>query len=206
MSIKEKFGIIREYPEKVNAKREALFVLLVILIGLILGFIAKATDSVSVMGEIGTYLGVWIFAATLIAAFSRSPLLSALHTLIFFLAMLISYYAYGSLALGFFPRAYFLGWLIIALLSPIGGFVVWFSRGKGRIAIICASIPIAMLIAEGHPAYYTYKIPLILDLIFALILIMILPKTWKQRGFVTLVAAALSLVLVKFYVLSFLPW
>ena len=94
--------------------------------GLALGLIAKAADSVSVVGDIGTYLGVWVFAATLIAAFSSLPLLAALNAMVFFLALLTSYFLYGSLALGFFPRAYFLGWLVIALLSPIGGFVVWF--------------------------------------------------------------------------------
>jgi len=173
-----------------------------------LGLIAKATDSVSVIGDIGTYLGVWVFTATLIAAFSRSPLFAALNTLMFFLALLTAYYTYGSLVLGFFPKAYFLGWLIVALLSPLGGVAVWFSRGKGCLAIICASIPIAVLFAEGYPVYYYYifKIPLILDLVFALILAFVLPKTWKQKGLALLLAFALSFALVNFHVLSFLPW
>jgi hypothetical protein len=206
IQIREKIESIRKHSDKVNFKREALVILLTITMGLALGFIAKSADSVSLVGDIGTYLGVWVFAATLIAAFSRSPLLAALNTMVFFLALLTSYYLYGTLVLGFFPRAYFLGWLFIALLSPIGGFIVWFSRGNGWISVICASIPTAILIAEGYPAYYTYKIPLILDLLFALILATALPKTWKQRGFVLLVALALAFVLVNLHVLSFLPW
>ena len=57
-----------------------------------MGFIAKATDSVSMIGDIGTELGVWVFTATLLAAFSRYPLSAALNTLLFFLAMLCAYY------------------------------------------------------------------------------------------------------------------
>jgi hypothetical protein len=180
--------------------------LLVIILGLILGVAAKAADGMAVVGDIGTYLGIWAFAASLIAAYSRTPFLAALNTLLFFLALLAAYYIYGSAVLGFFPRSYFLGWLIVAALSPIGGFAVWFSRGRGWFAAICASIPIAVLIAEGYPAYYTYQIPLILDLLYALILGMALPQTWKQKGFVLLAAIAFSFVLTKLHVLSFLPW
>jgi hypothetical protein len=108
--------------------------------------------------------------------------------------------------LGFFPRAYFLGWLVISLLSAIGGFVLWFSRGNKWPAIISAALPVAALIAEGYPAYYTYKIPLILDLVFAVILLVILQKTLKQKLFTLITSCVFAFAIDKLYLFSFLPW
>jgi hypothetical protein len=99
-----------------------------------------------------------------------------------------------------------LGWLFVALLSPVGGVVVWFSRGKGWLAIISAALPAALLLTEGYPAYYTYQVPLIFDLCCALALLIILPKTWKQKGFTLIISMALAVMMASFHVLSFLPW
>ena len=123
---------IREFPQTANKKYEILFTLSVIVFGLLFGFIAKATDSISLIGDIGTDLGVWIFIVSMIAAFSSRPLSAIINTPVFLLSMLTSYYLYGQVVLGFFPKSYFMGWLVMALISPIGGIVVWLSRGKGR--------------------------------------------------------------------------
>jgi hypothetical protein len=193
-------------PDVLSCKREITHSACVLLLGLILGFVAKAADGISIIGDIGTYLGVWVFVATMVAAFSKSHFLAALNTLLLFLALLAAYYAYGQIALGFFPRSYFAGWLFIALLSPVGGVVVWFSRGKGRLAIISAALPIALLITEGYPAYYTYQAPLVFDLCCAVALLIMLPKTWKQKGMTFIISIALAVIMILFRVLSFLPW
>ena len=179
---------IREFPQTANKKYEILFTLSVIVFGLLFGFIAKATDSISLIGDIGTDLGVWVFIVSMIAAFSSRPLSAIINTPAFLLSMLTSYYIYGQVALGFFPKSYFMGWLVMALISPIGGIVVWLSRGKGIIANICAAMPASILLACGYPALYTHQPVLILDLIFAALLLMILPKAWKKRAIATGIA------------------
>jgi len=202
----DKLGMIRGWPEKANFRRELLFTLAAAAFGLLLGYIAKAADSVSIIGDIGTELGVWVFIVTMIAAFSLRPLFAAINAPAFLLSMLLSYYLYGQLILGFFPKAYFMGWLVIALISPIGGFVVWFSRGKGIIANICAALPVSVLLACGYPAVYTHNPVYIIELVFAVVMLLVLPKTWKGRAVTTGVAAVFAIIIVQSRLISFLPW
>lgn len=193
-------------PDSLSLKREFVCSSCALLLGLVLGIAAKATDSVSAIGEIGTNLGVWVFVATMVAAFSKTPFLAAINTLLFFLALLTAYYIYGQFVLGFFPRAYLLGWLFIAVLSPACGIIAWFSRGKGWLAIISAALPVALLIAEGYPAYYTFQIPLILDLCCAVVLLVVLRKTWRDRGIALAISCVVAFLFQHFYILNLLPW
>ena len=197
---------IREFPSIINKKHEILFTFFVIVSGLLFGFIAKATDSVSLIGDIGTDLGVWVFIVSIIAAFSSRPLSAIINTPAFLLSMLTSYYVYGQVVLGFFPESYFMGWLIIALLAPIGGIIIWFSHGKGIIANICAAMSTSILLACGYSALYTYHPVLILDLIFAALLLVILPRTWKERAIATGIALIFAIIIVNLQLISYLPW
>lgn len=197
---------IRTWSEKINIKREILFTLSVFILGLLFGYVAKATDSVSIFGEIGTDLGIWVFIVSLVAAFSSRPLFAIINTPILFVSMLLSYYVYGQIVFGFFPKTYFIGWLIIALISPIGGFIVWLSRGKGIFANISAAIPSSILFACGYPAVYTKSPVLVLDLFFAILLLILLPKTWKERAIATGTAIILCVAIVQLHLISYLPW
>lgn len=116
--------------------------------GGIMGLAAKHFDNAPVIGEIGTYLGVWVFAASLIAAFSRTPLHAAVLVPLFFVAMLAAYYLYSMRLFAFFPRREFLYWGGIAAASPAGAWIVWHGRGKGWIAALCASLPVALLLLK----------------------------------------------------------
>lgn len=118
-----------------------------------IGVIAKMTDSVSIIGDIGTELGIWVFTAAIIAAYSRYPVSGAINVFLFFTAVLAAYYAHGALVLNFFPKAYFLGWLIAALISPFAGFLAWFTRADGIAGSIITALPVALLFAHGYPAF-----------------------------------------------------
>lgn len=204
--MRKAINAIRLMPEKIDIKREKRISLFVMLLGLALGYIAKKTDSISMIGEIGTDLGIWVFIASIIVAFSHTPITAAINAPIFFLSMLASYYLYGHLVLGFFPRAYFLGWLAVSLLSPIGGVFVWFSRGNGWVAAVCAALPIAILLAWGYPAFYVYRIPLMLDILYAVVLLIVLPKTGRQKAITLVISCALAFMMVQSHALSYLPW
>ncbi|MEW8956696.1 hypothetical protein [Clostridium sp.] len=185
MRLNEKINNIRTLPEKLNIKHEVIFSSLVLFLGLSLGLIAKTSDSISIIGDIGTEIGIWIFIATLIASYSMHPLSASINVPIFFLGMLCTYYTYTHFVLGFFPRSYFIIWLIITLFfTPIAGFITWFSRGKGIISIVSSSLPIALLLAHGYPALYTQRISLYISLICGIILNLILPRTPKMKIFV----------------------
>lgn len=206
MKIKEHMKHIRPIPDKFSFKKELIFSVCIIVLGLLLGTIAKMTDSISVIGDIGTELGIWIFLATLIAVYSRYPTAAAVNVLLFFLSMLCSYYIYGQLVLGFFPRAYFIGWLIIALFSPFAGSFVWFSKGSGIVSILVAALPISLLFSLGYPAFYTYNITSILTLLFGVVLTIILSKTIKQRISLFFISILFAMIIVQFQLVNYLPF
>ncbi|MFF2448824.1 DUF6518 family protein [Neobacillus sp. NPDC058068] len=179
--MKEKLVYIRAKSDKVPPlQQRSVRVLFVFLLGALLGFLANFSDG-SVIGLIGTYLSFWIVIATIIAVRSRSPKAAALHTFIFLMTMLIVYYIYSMVQFGFFSMDYFITWGSIALLSPIGGYAVWYAKGNGWIAALCAALPISGLLVEGYSFFYTFSIPQGFDIISAAMLFIILPANHFQR-------------------------
>lgn len=216
MNIKEGLNSVRIMPNsQVSIQRKIICILLIFLFGLGLGFLAKYVESVphysgtvgdllNLFGSIGTQLGIWVFIATIIAVWSRIPKAGAVHVFSFFMGMLISYYAYSTYVFGFFPKHYFIAWGIFALLSPICGYIVWYGGGNGWISVFCASLPIGLLLAQGYTFYYTFSILQGLDLIMALILLIIISKTWLHRLYILPFAVAVCFAITKFHVLSYL--
>ncbi|NMH68241.1 hypothetical protein HF072_05550 [Bacillus sp. RO3] len=151
-----------------------------LILGVLLGTFAKYADG-TVVGWIGTQLGVWVLIATFIVMASRTPLRAALHTLVFFLAMLMAYYIYSMILFGFFPTHYFLLWTAVALVSPFGAYMVWFARGKGWSAAFFAALPISVLVFEGQSFFYTFSIVSGFDIAAAILLFVLLPKDHLQR-------------------------
>ncbi|MCM3706322.1 MULTISPECIES: DUF6518 family protein [Cytobacillus] len=139
--------------EQLAFKRKMGMVLVIFLTGALLGLLAKYTDG-TVLGLIGSGLGFWIAAASLLAAWSRTPKDAGLHVLAFFSAMLSAYYLYSMILFGFFPKSQFIFWGGIALLSPICGYAIWFARGEGWRAAFCAAMPISLLIGESFSFIY----------------------------------------------------
>jgi len=145
-----------------------------------MGLAAKRFDNAPVLGEIGTYLGVWVFTTSLIAAFSRTPLQATLLVPLFLVTMLIAYYAYSMALFGFFPQRQFLAWAGLAAVSPVGAWIVWHGRGTGWDAALCASLPVALLLVEGYPALYTGRTALAFDLAAAIVLLVLLARSARQ--------------------------
>ncbi len=197
---------LRPYPEKLSVRFEFIFSGSTLLLGLFMGLIAKMTDSVSVIGEIGTQLGIWVFAAAIVAAYSRYPLTAGINVLLFFLSMLFAYYVYGYTVLGFFSRAYFMGWLMIALLSPLAGVCAWFSKAKGIVGSIVTALPVAILFAEGYPAFYTSSFVLYTSLLLGIALCAVLPRTIKQKISAFVIAIPIAFLIDSLHLLDFLPF
>ena len=206
MNINFKIQKLRPYPTKLSIKKEIAFSFCVLILGIVMGLIAKMTDSISIIGQIGTEIGIWIFVATIIAAYSRYPLSAAVNVILFFLAMLFTYYIYGHIVLGFFPKEYFVGWLIIALISPFAGFITWFSKARGLVSSIITAIPAALLFTHGYPAFYTLKLTLFLSLLMGCILCFILPSTARNKVIAIGLAIILAFIFEKLYIFSFLPF
>lgn len=196
---------IRAKPDiRIPVQRKVIQAIFSLFLGALLGFLAKYFDNVPYVGAIGTSLGVWILVATLLAAWSRSPKAAALHVFNFFAAMLTVYYLYSMILFGFFPKYYFLAWGGIALLSPLGAYIVWYARRGGWISAFCASLPIGLLLVEGYQFFYTGSIPQGFDVLAAIVLTVILGNTGGQRLRILLIAGVVFLIFWKLHVLSLL--
>jgi len=196
----------RKIPKKKLYRADIFYSLCIIVLGAGLGYISKRMDSISIIGQITTELGIWVFAAAIIAVYSRKPSYAAVNVVLFFLAMLGAYYAYGKLMLGFFPKAYFMGWLAVSFASGLYGFVVWFSKGKDIISILASAAVVSILYALGYPAFYTHKITLFITLFFGVVLNIFLPHA-KKRAFIVFVCSVILAVLItKFHLISYLPF
>lgn len=129
------------------------------ILGIILGFTAKILDSPimpsipSILGLIASHWGIWIFICTLLAAYSNTSKLAAIRVFTFLISMLFSYYIYTVSFLGIFPIKYILFWCIMALLSIVPGYIIWFSRGDSLIANVIIALPISIIALEGYMIY-----------------------------------------------------
>lgn len=214
--MRDKLNKIRaETDTIITTKQRLLRILFVFIFGLALGFFAKYADTIpsngingtwllSIIGDIGTCLGIWVFISAIIAAWSRSSKAAAINVFFFFVGMLISYYTYSWVLFGFFPKRYFLAWGMMALLSPIYAYIVWHSRGNSWIAAFCAAIPISMLFLEGYTFYYTYSIEQGFDLFFAILLFVFLPKENLQRLRLIPFVAAMFFIMWRIELMSFI--
>ena len=132
---------------KLTAKQITIHLSACYIFGVLLGVIAKYSDTVSSNGvkgmffsfisDITTNLGIWVVLATIIAVWSRSPIYAGLKVLTFFLGMLLAYYIYSQVLLVFSQPTIFYVSGIIALVSPLAAYTVWFSRGEGWVAAFC---------------------------------------------------------------------
>ncbi|WP_019639249.1 hypothetical protein [Paenibacillus fonticola] len=206
---------------KLGTKLKMFRILLFLIFGAILGLLAKFADTVginvdstallkiyqyslSMISDITTNLGIWVFIAAVIAARSRSPKAAAIHVFVFFFGVLLAYYVYSTMLFGFFPTYYFYRWGLICLLSPIGAYVVWYARGKGWIAAICSSPPIALLLTIGFGFFYTHSLLQGINLLLSILLLVALPSNNVQRLRVLPFVAVLFFLIKKLELISLL--
>ncbi|MBM7702906.1 DUF6518 family protein [Metabacillus iocasae] len=180
-------AIRKKSQDERTVQRKLTYLVLLVLVGATFGFVSKYVDGSS-LGLIGSDISFWVVVTTIIAAWSRSPRAAALHACLFLSAMLIVYYLYSMILFGFFPTSYFIGWGSIALLSPIAGYIIWFSRGEGWLAACIAAAPISVLIVNGSSFFYVLSLEVSslwttqgFSLLSAVILFLFLPNHSKQR-------------------------
>ncbi|RDW14945.1 hypothetical protein [Oceanobacillus chungangensis] len=144
---------------RVGKKQKAYSVLFSAIFGFTLGVVAKMLDSplipheFSILGFIGSNWGIWIFISTLIAVYSYTPKLAATRVFIFLISLLFSYYTYTILLLELFPLKYIIFWCIVALLSTIPAYIMWYSHADHLISSIITALPISVIAFEGYKIY-----------------------------------------------------
>jgi hypothetical protein len=196
----------RKISDNFSIRQEMLTSLGVIISGTIFGIIAKATDSTTLIGDIGTDLSIWVLLGTVIAAYSHQPISAGINTMLFFLGLLAGYYTYGQFMLNFFPTSYFFGWFVVALVSLPCGFVIWFSRSSDLLGAIITAVPAGIIFAWSYPAFYTYNIVLILGVVYGILLCALLPHGWKMKCAAIVLSLAVAFIIESLNLLSMLPF
>lgn len=200
-----KLKSVREDSVVLSPKEKLLQHFWVFIAGVVLGSFAKYADTVPSnvipgLSDIFSYLGLYIFLVTLLAAWSHSPKTAAINSLLFLLALVETYYLYSFLLYGFIAIKHFMFWNFIAFISPIPAFILWYSRGKGLLADLCAAFPIGFLLNEGFSFFYVlplHAFQLGFDLLIALILLFILPQNQNQRIRVSLFSIIIFILMIS---------
>jgi len=203
----------------IATKQKVIRVLFIFIFGVTMGFISKYADTVGIsvdghivlmiyqysvdfIKDITSKIGLWIFIATIIAVWSRSPRSAAIHVFVFFVGMLLAYYSYSTYLFGFVPKYYVYRWGLISFLSLIGAYIVWHADGKGWLSACCAAPPIALLLTIGYSFFYTQLLLQGIDLIFSLILFVLLAVNNLQRLRILFVVVVLFLLIEKLNLIS----
>ena len=142
---------------------------------------------------------VWIFAATLIAYHSWSPLGAGLQCFFFFICMCISYFIPKHLHFGYSVVLQFSLWGAIALFSVIPAAVIWFSGYLPGWGIVIKILPVVAV--TGEIAFNIYRC---LDYYSPIpgqqaepLKWLLMPDRMIQLGFYILFVILLLLILMK---------
>ncbi|MFJ7975807.1 hypothetical protein JNUCC23_10720 [Peribacillus sp. JNUCC 23] len=196
---------------KTTTKQKVFSIVNAIIIGVILGSLAKIVDNPYyfnlIFTDIGSRLGIWVFVATILSVFSYSPKLAAVKVFAFFGSMMTVYYVYTILFLNFFPERAIIFWSICAVISPICAYIMWYARGSGLFSNIILSLPITILLLEGfeyrnaylpiHHHYYLIPWFMGIYLIMIVVLLLIIPKHKMQFLIILPLSIILSLIMIK---------
>ncbi len=166
---------------KSKNKYDVIFALFSLVLGMLMGWLAYDLGGSGIIGALIANVGIWLFAASLLAFYSQSGLAAALNTFLYYFGAIAAYYTHYVLAGGGVGFGTFIRPLIFAAIGALIGFITWHSGAKEWLGALCASVPISLLIAEGFPIYYSRSISLLFDIIFAIILYILLCNGKVQR-------------------------
>ena len=181
----------------------------ILLLGIILGIFSKWLDNLSIndaiwwqhifgildLRNVFSLFGIWIFIATTISVFSKTPLRASLNVFLFFVGMTVSYHLYTIFFSGFNPRNYMMIWYGITIITPILAFICWYAKGNGKVSIVISGIILAvmMLSSFGIGMWY-FDFRSIIDTILFLGTILVLYVNPKNSIYSLLISLVLAFV------------
>jgi len=207
-------------PQRSNTtKRQTIFTIGIFLLGICMGTFSKYLDdeqghlpvllqAIDNALDFHNFLGgfaPWIVIAVCIAVYSPTPFRAAMNVFLFFVGFVASYYLYCKFVAGFFPRSYAMIWIAYTIVSPFLGFICWYAKGKGWVALVLSAGILGVLVNTAF-AYGMFYIDISsgLNLFMWLLGILVLRKSVQE----TICMLGISLVfapIIKTFV-PFLLW
>lgn len=200
---------IRMPIKDTKIKSKIINTISIFLLGIILGVISKWLDNLSIddtiwwqhllgildLRNIFSEFGIWLFIATIISVFSKTPLRASLNVFLFFVGMTVSYHLYTIWFSGFNPKNYMMIWYGITIITPLLAFICWYAKGKGKISIIISSIILAiMLISSFSIGVWYFYFKSVIDTILFIGTILVLYVSPKNSVYSLLIALLLAFV------------
>lgn len=205
--MKEFLEKIRVPDRNLKLNRKIINSSSIILLGIILGIFSKWLDNISIddtiwwqhifgildLRNVFSLFGIWIFIATTISVFSKTPLRASLNVFLFFIGMTVSYHLYTIFFSGFNPRNYMMIWYGITIITPILAFICWYAKGNGKISIIISGIILAvMMLSSFTMGMWYFGFRSIIDTILFIGTILILQVNPKNSIYSLLISLILS--------------
>lgn len=187
-----------------NSKRknDVVFILFCLVLGMLMGWMAKDLEGSGVIGAIISNIGVWVFVSALIAVYSPEAVRAAIHVFIYFIGVIASYYTHLFAVGGQVETGTVIYWVIYGAIGALIGFIVWHSGDKEWMGAACAAVPVSLLLAEGYPVYHSMSISLGFDIVCAAALYVLLAPSKNQKLMALPFIIAFTFALVYFDVFS----
>lgn len=207
--MKEFLEKIRVPDRNLKLNRKIINTTSIMLLGIILGIFSKWLDNISIddticwqhifgildLRNVFSLFGIWIFIATTISVFSKTPLRASLNVFLFFIGMTVSYHLYTIFFSGFNPRNYMMIWYGITVTTPILAFICWYAKGNGKISIIISGIILdIMMLSSFSIGMLYFDLKSIIDTFLFIGTILVLYVNPKNSIYSLLIALILVFV------------
>ena len=134
-----------------------------IILGIIIGIISKIFDLYTQnLGNIFSELSIFILLGLLISLYSENNTKAMLNLLAFCISMVMAYYLTAIITHSIYNYNFIMGWLAIAIISPLLAYITRLTLKKGLISII---IKILILITTLSISIILFNGPRIYDII-----------------------------------------
>ncbi len=210
---------IRAPKKSDSVKIQVIFTIGILLLGICMGTFSKYLDyhqghlplllqAIDNALDFHNFLGgfaPWIVIAVCIAVYSHTSFRAAINVFLFFTGFVGSYYIYCNFVVGFFPKSYAMIWIAYTIASPFLGFLCWYAKGEGWVALIFSAGILGVLVNTAF-VYGMFYIDIRswLNVLMLLLGILVLRKPVKET--ICMMGIAIVFALIIKTVIPFHFW